>query len=180
MSLACVRQGATDPREIKKLIDRGVNVFSRGRLHSKVFVLGGAAIVGSTNVSSNSMDWLEEAAVLSTNTGVVAAAVKYVESLATEPVNPGYLEACLAEYRPPRFKAFVPVRSGAESSPHGKGNARLWFLSGLAEIEVPESELDSVTRIEESAKKLRSRSTYRVEQIFDRSPRIFAPDAKGD
>ncbi len=38
MSPATVKAGATDPREVEKLIDRGVEVFTRSNLHAKVVV----------------------------------------------------------------------------------------------------------------------------------------------
>ena len=45
MSLATVRGGATDPSEIEKLIRRGVKVFTRRHLHSKLIVEIGRAHV---------------------------------------------------------------------------------------------------------------------------------------
>jgi len=52
MSLPTVRQGATDPREILRLLRRGVEVFSRGSLHAKFFVTDGVVIAGSANLSN--------------------------------------------------------------------------------------------------------------------------------
>ena len=53
MSLAAVRQGVTNPREIRKLIRRGVKVFSRGTLHAKFLLIGNTLITSSANVSRN-------------------------------------------------------------------------------------------------------------------------------
>ena len=45
LSIASVRQGVTNPSEIRTLQRRGVEVFSRGTLHSKFFLFDETLIV---------------------------------------------------------------------------------------------------------------------------------------
>ncbi len=62
MSRATVQAGTTDPREVEKLLLRGVRVFSRQRLHAKVVVADNSVFAGSANISKNSAK-LDEAAM---------------------------------------------------------------------------------------------------------------------
>ena len=68
MSLPTVRSGASDPREVEKFVDRGVDVFTRRYLHSKLVVGDRFAIAGSANVSIRSRDLLDEAAATNSST----------------------------------------------------------------------------------------------------------------
>src|SRR4030042_6503542 len=63
MSLSAVRQGVTDPREIRKLMNRGEKGFSRGSLDAKFMVINKTLITSSANVSKNSNQVLDEAGV---------------------------------------------------------------------------------------------------------------------
>ena len=40
LGLQTVRQGATSPREVQRLMRRGVMVFTRSNLHAKFFIFG--------------------------------------------------------------------------------------------------------------------------------------------
>src|SRR6516162_9259529 len=73
MSAKAVRSGQTDPKEIIKLLDEGVEVHSVENLHAKVFVLGSRGIIGSANASQHSASRLIEAAVVVADKRVVAA-----------------------------------------------------------------------------------------------------------
>ena len=57
MSQAAVGSGQTNPSEILKLVNRGVDVHSVNNLHAKVFAVGNQAFVGSTNVSQQLCHW---------------------------------------------------------------------------------------------------------------------------
>src|SRR5712691_4394614 len=46
LSIPSVRAGRSDPREIEKLIRRGVHVFSRGNLHAKIIATDAETLVG--------------------------------------------------------------------------------------------------------------------------------------
>lgn len=71
MNPATVRAGSTDPREIEKLIRRGVQAFTRRNLHAKIVVANKSVISGSANVSRHSQQVLDEAAILTTEPSAV-------------------------------------------------------------------------------------------------------------
>ncbi len=116
LSKPCVASGATNPKEIRRYIKNGVSVYSHADLHAKVFVFGPVAVVGSTNVSINSRDNLEEAAIKTTVPKAVEHARAFVCSLADDRdlVTPPYLAECLRLYRPPR--GHPGVHSGPSNS----------------------------------------------------------------
>jgi hypothetical protein len=138
MSPAAVKTGATDPREIEKLIGRGVEVFTRSNLHAKIVVADKALIAGSANVSKHSQSVLDEAAVLTTDEGAVRRAREFINRLCTEPVRPEYLEECKLLYRPPRFGG---AKAGAKSKVQRATHAKLWMVN-LTEATLPEDEVE--------------------------------------
>jgi PLD-like domain len=87
LSDGAVKSGSTDPSVIRRYFHRGVNVFSYRGLHAKVFVFDDTAVIGSTNVSSNSRDRLTEAAVLTSDPGIVQCCLQFIEELRKE-LNP--------------------------------------------------------------------------------------------
>lgn len=97
-----VRAGLTDPREIVKYISAGVEVHSASALHAKVFVLGRAAVVGSSNVSSASETQLIEAAIESDDPRVVRACSSFVRELRGDVVGLEEAKRLVGSYRPPR------------------------------------------------------------------------------
>lgn len=94
-----VKSGQTNPAELIKLRKLGVRIFSMSNLHAKVFVFGGVAFVGSTNVSENSEDVYSEASIRSSQTSVVSSARQFVRTLAVNEIGPQKLEALLAAYK---------------------------------------------------------------------------------
>ena len=171
MSPETVRQGATDPREIKKLFRKGVIIFTRRSLHSKVFVLDDVVIVGSANVSGNAHDYLDEAAIITGNRNAVTSARNFIQSLCSEPVSERYIDECIRIYKPPRFKS---VRRGIRRSPKGT-RSRLWFVSGLYEVNSP-ADRDRLDKLEsEAAKDLDDPERHEVTWIrFSRKTRVFS------
>src|SRR5436190_15520236 len=95
---SAIKSGVTDPREILKLVKRGVSVHSVSNLHAKVYVFGESAIVGSANVSALS-ERLVEAAVESNDEIVVRACRQWIESLTGDVIEPEYAEAKIPLYR---------------------------------------------------------------------------------
>lgn len=147
MSMRAVRQGVTDPREIKKLMRKGVEVFSREGLHAKFYIIDGALICGSANVSTRSSMVLDEAAIVTRDHSSVRQAKAYLNSMCSEPVSDLYLKQCIKEYQPPWFTA-------ARGSPAGKHKARyakVWFISGLTDDDLPEGDRETVDNLEEEA-----------------------------
>ena len=175
MSLKTVRAGVTDPREVEKLLRRGVEVYSRESLHAKFFVLGKALIAGSANGSQSSRDRLDEAAILTTDPRAVAHASATFAEMCNEPVRHEYLKICLDAYRPPRFVP-GPVR------PTGQRVGNVWILAGLEYEEPPESEAPAIDRVVRKVEKKRADFEHcEVETIhFPREMTFFERLRVGD
>lgn len=98
-----VASGQTCPTDLLKLVKRGVAVYSVPNLHAKVFVLGRAAYVGSTNVSNRSAGQLVEAVILTTDPGVVREAREFVKGQCLYRLTPEVLKRLAKLYRPPQI-----------------------------------------------------------------------------
>lgn len=98
-----IKCGQTDPKEILKLINKGVRVYAAADLHAKVYVFGNMAIVGSANVSSHSEHYLREAGLETKEVATVLACRRWIESIASEVVEPAFAKSKLGLYHPPRF-----------------------------------------------------------------------------
>ena len=108
-----VASGQTCPDDLIKLVKRGVKVFSVANLHAKVFVLGGAAYIGSANVSNRSASQLIEAVIRTTEPGAVRAAQKFVREHCLHELTPDFLTNLAKLYRPP----LVPGGKRGEKEP---------------------------------------------------------------
>lgn len=150
MSLATVKTGGTDPREIEKLFKKGVEIFSRRNLHAKIILLDNNVIVGSANVSKRSYDVLDEAAILTTDPLVIKRTQEFIDRLCTEPVQSKYLEQCKQLYRLPRI---IGKRSSETSGQQRVKHAKLWMVN-LVECSVPESEIERYEQGERKAQEL--------------------------
>jgi hypothetical protein len=171
MSLRAVRQGVTDPREVKKLIRRGVEVFSREELHAKFYIIEGSLICGSANVSTRSSMALDEAAIVTHDPSVVRRARAYLNSMCSEPVSDLYLEQCIKEYQPPWFTA----ARGGQIGKRGDQCAKVWFVSGLTfRIALPEADQLAISELEKEASNEITAERHTVSWIrFSRKPRYF-------
>jgi len=147
MSLPTVKSGSTDPREIEKLLNRKVQVFSRRNLHAKVVVADGTLIAGSANVSKRSGDLLDEAGILTNHPTAVRRALEFIERLCTEPIGKEYLELCKRLYKPPKMNGNGrdPGTAQKQTQP-----AKLWLVN-LKEFDIPESEANTFARSSSSA-----------------------------
>lgn len=150
MSLATVKAGTTNPFEVEKLIKRGVKVFTRRNLHAKVILTEKSVLVGSANISKNSRDTLDEAAIYSTDTLVVQRTKDFIEKICIEPVLPEYLNQCKKLYKPPRF-------TGSNKSKSTKNqvratHAKLWIVS-LVVASIPDKEQDKYENSERKAER---------------------------
>lgn len=150
MSLKAVRSGTTDPREVKRLLRRGVQVFSRGSLHAKFFVIDRLVIAGSSNISKHARHHLDEGAILTDDAATVRRAVSTFDQLCTEPIRKDYLEKCIAEYRPPRFLPGNPERRRRTTK---VTRAKLWIVGGLRYIDIPEREEERAAAVTKAAEK---------------------------
>ena len=149
MSPATVRAGGTDPREVEKLMQRGVVAFTRRNLHAKLIVADQSVISGSANISKHSKEVLDEAAILTTDPAAIRRAREFIDRLCTEPVRREYLEECKRVYKPPRFNG---QRANGKSRQRRVKHAKLWIV-GLRECSIPESEVERYERGEANAEK---------------------------
>lgn len=104
-----VKSGQTDPNELRKLVRRGVLVYSVSNLHAKVFVVGKRLFVGSTNISRRSQGILMEALVETSDTRAVTEAKRFIKGLCLNELGPEAIDRLTKIYRPPRVTG-GPVR----------------------------------------------------------------------
>jgi hypothetical protein len=148
MSLRAVRCGETDPKEIRALMRRHVQVYTRGSLHAKALVTEREAVVGSANASHRSRDYLDEVALLVRDDVVRRHLRSVIESYCTEPVRPEYLKRCLQAYRPPKMPGGHVDRQRKPSH-----KPKLWFIGGLRYLELSDTEQAAVRPLEKEAEK---------------------------
>jgi hypothetical protein len=172
MSLRSVRAGTTDPREVRKLLQRGVEVFSRDSLHAKFFIFDRVLIAGSSNISKHARSVLDEAAVLTDDQAAITRASRTFEGLCGEPVRIEYLRRCLKAYRPPSFTGGVPTARRKRAVPQ----AKVWLLGGLEYQEVPEREKKArAGAVKRAQRKLADFERFEVEDLggFRKPKRLF-------
>lgn len=123
-----VRCGQVNPKEVIRLINKGVDVHACANLHAKVFVFGDIAIVGSANVSSSSANSLIEACVEVRARRFAATCQRFVESLAGDRVGLEFARTMIPLYRPPQFgrPGKVKERKSRRVLPR---HADLWLVS---------------------------------------------------
>lgn len=182
LSINAVHQGVTNPTEIRTLVRRGVEVFSRGSLHAKFVLADRTLIASSANVSHHSKTVLDEAGLMTTDASAVRRAADFFEQLCTEPVGDEYLKRCIAEYRPPTFKA-----AGDARQPRGKVTrrvveAKLWFVGALESLDLTDQARDSIARVERRhEKRLKQPERTTVSWIrYSRVPKFLAQLCLGD
>lgn len=98
-----IESGQTCPKDLLRLVRRGVIVYSVPNLHAKVFVVGKTVYIGSNNVSNNSASKLIEAAVRTTDPIVVSSARKFVNDLRLDELTPEFLKQLDKLYQPPKI-----------------------------------------------------------------------------
>jgi hypothetical protein len=78
---AAIKSGQTSAALLRRAHDRGARLFSSPGLHAKVFLLGRVAVVGSANLSSSSVNELDEAALITDDARAVSGVRLLIESL---------------------------------------------------------------------------------------------------
>lgn len=178
MSLRAVRAGTTDPREVEKFLRKGVEVFSRGSLHTKFFILDKTTIAGSSNLSNHAKNSLDEAAVLTDDPATTRRASAIFDQLCTEPVRKDYLQKCIEAYRPPKFTGGPPQGAKGKRLSQGK----VWIIGGLVYRELPEDEENASERaLKKVGKKLKDFERSAVEfSHYAKSLGFFGRIREGD
>ena len=177
MSIATVKSGGTNPHEIERLIKRGVQVFTRRNLHAKIIVTDKEILTGSANVSKNSRDTLEEAAILTDDRVALQRAKKFIDQICTEPVLPEYLKECIKSYKPPRISG-IETKGMSRRAKHTK----LRIVSLIDYANFPEDEVELYEKSERKAEKLINDKKQSVLEGFRWSgrPQMADEPEKGD
>ncbi len=104
---AALGGGLTDPAVLQAWFDAGASVYAYEGLHAKIFAGGGAAIIGSANLSNRSRDRLTEAAVFTDDPVLVEAAKRAVLGLRDGGLllDQDGLDHARSLYRPPQGAA---------------------------------------------------------------------------
>lgn len=159
-SESSIKSGSTNPSEIEKYINNGVELYSHENLHSKVFVLGNLALIGSANVSGNSANVLTECMVEFKNAETVSAARGFVRSLMLEPLSPEYVKYLKTIYKPPKVKG---NKNNKRTRKHN-GNA-LW-VQKLHEYDFTETEQEAYDIGEEKVKnQITDDEKYQIDSV---------------
>jgi PLD-like domain len=148
LSPATVRAGSTNPYEIGKLIKRGVQVFTRRNLHAKIVIADKKVLVGSANISKNSHDILDEAALLTDDPIILRQAKEFLNRICIEPVLPEYLAKCKSIYKSPRFSGKRLLKSKRTRQ---ATYAKLWLVNLVDYLSIPDSETEAFEKSEGKA-----------------------------
>jgi hypothetical protein len=146
-SLAAVKSGQTDPREIVRFIMRGVRVHNVATLHAKVYVSSQRCVVASANLSHESEYRLVEAGIESSNRRLVTEARKFVRSLCGDLVEVEFARALVRHYKPPRRPGGVRVSKGGRVR-----HSDLWVV-GVEEKEYSDQDEAAAQAAELDAKR---------------------------
>lgn len=111
-----VASGQTCPEDLGRLLERGVRVYSTPSLHAKVFLVSGAAYVGSANASRHSANQLVEAILRTTEPAAISAAREFVLKHCLHELGPEAIRRLAKLYRPPRIYG-VKHRKSSNSDP---------------------------------------------------------------
>jgi hypothetical protein len=168
LSEANARNGSVSPKALLRLMRRGVSVFVEESLHAKVYVLGDAVVIGSANISDNSITVLREAAILTHDPRLVGDARDWVRSLCNAPATPEWLEHCAKLYRPPQR---ATGRRAAGSVP-----GRVWLV-GVVPMDFPAEEEEARAEGEAQAA-ARLRPEYETVELRFREGSRFVREVK--
>jgi hypothetical protein len=83
-STLAIKNGETDAPLLRKLHNKGVQLYDCTDLHAKILLLDDVAVIGSGNMSSNSERWMVEAALISDHGSVVAGVASLIEQLVNQ------------------------------------------------------------------------------------------------
>jgi hypothetical protein len=119
--------GLTNPEELEKFVRAGVEVHTASRLHAKVFVFGRDAVIGSTNVSRRSANYLQEAALHTTERKMIRDARDFVLNHTGEQLTIPFLRKLRKIYQPPRFAPDGPPQSKSKRSKFPQ-QTPLWLM----------------------------------------------------
>jgi hypothetical protein len=166
-SLAAVKAGATSPRELLKLHNRGVKVFSAPQLHAKIYAFRRRVYIGSANVSANAADKLDEAALRVTDVALVRKARQFVRGLATDRLGPNELADLAKAYKPPRSVGGGGRVKGSKRGP------KVWFDEFEGD-ELPKGSENAVaTQVKAAKAQLQDARHFHTQEIWHVGNQIY-------
>ena len=149
---AAVRSGQTNPQGLRELFNKGVQLYSLGNLHAKIYVIGSVAFIGSVNASAHSSDGLEEAVVRIRDPKVVREAREHIQNLPKELLVSRDLDRLEKLYRPPRIAG-----SGRKATSSRSSTKPRYFIAQIEEDEISEDYMAALAAGEKEAKAKRER-----------------------
>jgi hypothetical protein len=173
-----ISSGQTSALLIEKAFERGTQVFSLEGLHSKVMLFGDTAVIGSANISKNSVNLHVEAGLVTDNPGIVSMARAFVEAAKQKAVKVD--DKFIA-----RIKKIKVVRGGWAKGKNKKkkknkvldpGNQ--YWLVGVPEGDFSEDVMEKIEKGEQEAEKKKSSSSAEIEFIYCFSNDGFRKSAK--
>ena len=160
-SEAAVKSGQTFPQGLRKLLNRGVKLYTLGSLHAKVYVFGATAFIGSANASSNSKDGLEEAVVRVRDAKVADEARRHIRSLCETPLVHRDLDRLEKTYQPPRRPS-----GGPTSHPPRRSAKTRYFIAQINEDEIGEECEEALESGDREAKSKRERRNTFLDRFW--------------
>lgn len=151
LSMKAVKEGITDPREVKKLIKKGVQVYTRGSLHAKIIITDNTLITSSANISNNSKNNLDEAGIVTNESVAIIKAREFFIKLCTEPVREKYLNTCIKAYNKNVKRKHISFSK--RKSINKVLLAKVWFIGGLTELNLSDKNKKLIERVEKKAEK---------------------------
>jgi hypothetical protein len=150
-----VKSGLTNPFELEKFYRKGVKIYSCNNLHTKIFVFGAVAFVGSANVSRSSRDVLTEASIRTEARSVVSDAKAFVREVGLVEMGKDEIVALK--------KIYVAPTSGGRKQGRRLQSSNLRIVHLGEPEDVPAEAAESVMQGERRARKMvtpRHRSRY--------------------
>lgn len=179
-----VASGGTSAKLLASLLERGVKLYSVRGLHAKVYLFDQTAVIGSANLTNNSMN-LIEAAVVTDRPDAVAGVSYLIESLrkhkSAKEIDQAFIKRVLSIPVSQRLNSKGPV-GAADDSALVVPEPRTWLLGlfGLDEDQFP-GEQTAIERGTRRAAKLLEIEEDDVDWIrYPHSWRIAQEAREGD
>ena len=103
LSLRHAAAGLVSPSDLIAYRRAGVRLYREELLHGKVYLFGKIAVVGSPNLTNNSLN-LDETALLTDDRAVVNALRAWFAVRCTQEIPDAFLGDCAKAWRPPQFE----------------------------------------------------------------------------
>lgn len=103
-TIKTVSGGGTNPDALRRLLSKGVDIYSAKDLHSKIFAFDKVAFVGSANASTNSQKNLIESLIKFNNSAAINSVRTAISDLCLNRLTDADLKLLSTYYKTPTFK----------------------------------------------------------------------------